>query len=209
MLISAALATTFAGALAVVVVAALGFGHRYGDAKVRLLEKTKTDELNDVRLAIRDGETIPILQNLWNFLNLTNQEMKKVNLELDVSSLKFDVERRERFNHLINDVFRSFKIEAGVKECWDELVQEYGDLGRTMYILSATVAIGGYSAIFLSLTGLLDSLALEVAVVVIIIVVICIILGVYGFSMLSKIGHNLKLYQDAIKKYLVEAPRVM
>src|SRR5438445_4633867 len=136
MLVSPAAATTIVAALTLVVGTAIGFGDRYGDAKAKLLEKARTDELNDIRLAIRDGETIPVLQNLWNFLNLANQEIKKSNLELYVSSFKFDVERRERFNHLINDVFLSFKIEAGVKECWDELVLRYGSLCRSLYALA-------------------------------------------------------------------------
>ena len=208
MLLSAGLATAFVGALAVIVGTTVGFAHRYGDAHSKLLEKTKTDELNDVRLALRDDETIPVVQNLWTFLNLTNQEMKKVDLELDISSLKFDVERREKFNGLINDLFKSFKVEARVKQCWDELVQHYRNIGRTLYALSATAAIGGYSMIILGLTSLLDPFVLQAVVGTIVIGTGCAIIGAYSFSLLGKIGHSLKLYQDAIKKYLVEVPRV-
>src|SRR5256885_9524012 len=117
MLLPAVLAAPFVGALAIIVGTAVAFGRKYGDARESLLAKTKTDELNDLRLAIRDEHTIPTLQNLWEFLNSTNEEMKKIDLELDVSSLKFDVQRRDKFNRLTNDIFQTFKIEAGVKQC--------------------------------------------------------------------------------------------
>src|SRR5439155_18312802 len=208
MLLSAPLATTFAAALALIVGTGIGLGHRYGDAKSKLLDKPKTDQLNEIRLAIRDEETIPILQNLWNFLDLVNQEMKKLSLALDVSSFKFDIERREKVNHLINEIFRSFKAEAGVKQCWDDLVQRYGNLGLTLYTFSAIAGLGGYTTISLGLTGLLDNFGLGATLTSIIITIVCGVLGFYSFALHLNIKNSLKLYQNAVKKYLTEVPRV-
>jgi hypothetical protein len=209
MLLSAALATPFVGALAIIVTTAVLFGRKYGDARESLLAKTKTDELNDLRLAIRDEHTIPKLQDLWEFLNNTNEEMKKIDLELDVESLKFDVQRRDKFNRLTNDIFHAFKIEAGVKQCWDELLIHYASLGRVLYVLGATAALGGYSIVILSLTPVLDSAVTEVIVAAALVILVCLLLGVQSFSLLKRIGRSLKLYQDAVSKYLADVPRVM
>lgn len=208
MLLSSALATPIAGALALAVGVAIAFGRKYGDSRASLHEKTKTDELNELRLAIRDEHTIPIIGRLWAFLDRTNKELKSINLELDIDSLKFDVVRREKFNGFINEVFQSFKTEDEVKRCWSELVSCYSDLSRTLYLLGIVMALGGYSILILSLTSYLDNLPLETLIAVIVTISISAALGIMGYYVLRKIGRSLKLYQNAVNKYVVEVPRV-
>jgi hypothetical protein len=207
MLLSAGLAAAFTGALAILVGTSIGFGHRYGDAKAKLLEKAAT-ELNEVRLAIRDEETIPTLGRLWGYFNQTNQEIKRTGREMDVNSLSVDVERRGRFNDLINDILQSFRNEMVIKKCWDDLLDHYGQAARALYSLAVIAGIGGYSIIILGLTTWLDSLPSETGAMGTVIAVSCSLLAAYSVILRTRIGQKMKVYQDAIKKYLLEVPKL-
>ncbi len=102
MLLTTDLVAAIAVAVGVLVGVCVEFGHRYRDRSTQFLEKPKSDELAEIRLEMRDEETMPILEKLWEFLNKTSQELKKMNREMRVSELSLDTERRGKLNDLVN-----------------------------------------------------------------------------------------------------------
>lgn len=64
----------FSAALVLLIGTAIVFGHRYTTQSSNFDEKSKTDELNEIRMAIRSDTTIPALDKLWRFLVITDQK---------------------------------------------------------------------------------------------------------------------------------------
>ncbi len=204
MLVSTDLVASIAVAVGLLIGASIEFGHRYRDRGASLLEKPKADELAEIRLGMRDEETMPILEKLWEFLNRTNQELRKTNREMKVSELSLDTGRRGKFNDLINDLFQSFKGEIEIKQSLEDLTREYSHLGGALYSIAGIAGFGSYSILILSLTNWLD----PVGSGGFIIALTCSILGIYIVVLLKRVGRKLKVYQDAMKKYLLEVPKL-
>jgi len=119
MLIPFGLAAVIAAAISLLVLASIGFGHRYSDMSSKFHDKPKTDELNDVTLAIRDEDTMPTIEKLWDFLSKTNGEMRRVGAIMVVKDLLYDINRRKELIKLINELAQTFRNETAIRESWE------------------------------------------------------------------------------------------
>jgi len=150
MIVPTELMSVIAGALTLLVVVTIAFGHRYADKSAKLDEKTKIDELNEIRIAMRSDATIPVLDKVWRFLVKRDQKMREEGENFDINSLLYDIEHRDYFNKLINDLERTFRDNASVRETWEDLRALYGKLGNTLYGFGLIVALVGYPLLVLS-----------------------------------------------------------
>ena len=200
--------TVLAAALGVSVAACLAFGHRYGDKSSSLDQKPKTDELNDIRIAMRSGSTILVIKELWGFLVETQKRLKKEGLNMDVGSLLYDTDRRHRFNQLINDLERTFEESVSIKDSWNQLRICYGQLGNALYGFGAVVGVAGYS---LLINETLSSTILSVEqlkAIIAVFAILCILLLAITLRIRQKIVSNETIYKKAKVQYLIEEVRI-
>ncbi len=200
--------TVIAGALAVFVGSAIVFGIRCGDKGSKLDEKSQIDELNEIRMAMRSDATLLAVDRLWQFLTEVNQKMKKERLEMDVSLLLIDVDRREPFNKLLNDVEKTFRDCLNVKDSWNAMKSNYTRLAEILYAYAATIGLIGFSLLCLNLVTptLLSSEGLTVAwTLVLVIGILFLIPLIYIYR---KVALNVAIYQEKKKHYLIDEVKI-
>lgn len=196
------------GALTILVGSTIAFGHRYADKSGKFDEKSKIDELNEIRMAIRSGNTVSILDKIWRFLVETDQQMRKEKLNMDVNSLLYDINRREYFNRLINDLERTFRDDMNIRKTWDNLRLQYRKLGNILYGSAAIEGLVGYPLLILSSqsNSLLSSQQYSLLGVFLVILGI-IFLGLIIYTR-GKIVYNLKIYNGFKNQYLIDELRI-
>ena len=208
MIVPTELVSVFAGVLTLLIAVSIAFGHRYADKSAKLDEKTKIDELNEIRIAMRSDTTIPVLDKIWRFFLETDQKMREESLNFDIHSLLYDIKRREFFNKLINDLERTFKDSASVREAWEDIRLQYGKLGNTLYGFALIVALVGYpllvlSSEFMTLLTPLQCYLLWILLVIVGIIFLALVLYFHGKAMFS-----LKNYKKPKEQYLVDELRI-
>lgn len=202
------------GALTVFVGSVIVFAHRYDDKKGKFDEKSKIDELNEVRMAMRSDTTVSVLDNIWHFLfeidrkMRSNKEDKIVDAPfLKVDILLYDTSTREYFNKLINDLEQTFRDSMNVRNAWDNLRGNYGQLGKVLYLFAAIEGLVGYPLLFF-VSQLNSLLTMEqyylwgVSPFIVAIIFICLIVYILG-----KISHNSEVY-DKFKEKLIDGVRI-
>lgn len=199
------LISVVAGALAVLVGSTLAFGHRYADKSSKFDEKSQSDELNEIRMEMRSDVTVLAIDRLWRFLVEVNQKvnpkMKRDGL-MDVSLLLYDVDQRERFNKLLNDLEKTFKESVNIKEAWVALRFNYGRLGKIFYAYAAMVGLIGFPLLCLSS----QTVAFLSTEHITLLWILLAVLGVLFWGPITyvyrKITSNMMIYQEKRKQYL-------
>ena len=196
------------GALTVLVGSTILLGHRYADKSGKFDQKSKIDELNEIRIAIRSDTTVSALDTIWRFLVETDQKMRREGEEMDVKSLLYDTSRRDYFNRLINDLERTFRDSMNVRKTWDNLRLQYKKLGNILYGGATIAGLAGYPLLFLSSqsTAFL-SLQQYYLLGIFLIIVGIIVLGLVMYTR-GKIVHNMKIYREFKKQYLIDELRI-
>lgn len=208
MALSSDLITVIAAAITLVVGGILAFGYRFSDKSGKYDDKSQSDELNEIRMAMRSDVTVRSLDNLWKFLYESDQQLQKEGRRLDVNLLLLDVYRREPFNKLINDLEQTFTESMKLKEAWIELKKSYGRLGNIFYAYAAVLAATGFPALFLSSDGV-NFFSMETLTLLWVLVII---LGA-GFLIpiimtYQKVRSNRNAYQEKRKQYLIDEVKV-
>jgi len=195
-------------ALTVLVGSTVLFGHRYVDKSGKFDEKSKLDELNEIRMAIRSDTTVSALDTIWRFLVETDQKMRREGEKMDAKSLLYDTSRRDYFNKLINDLERTFRDSMNARKTWDNLRLQYRKLGNILYGSATITGLVGYPLLFLSSqSASFLSLPQYYLLGVFLIIVGIIVLGCIIYTR-GKIEHNLKIYKEFKKKYLIDELRI-
>jgi hypothetical protein len=117
-------------------------------------EKSQTEELNEIRLGMRSDTTLPAVDKLWRFLTEVNRKMKEEKphpRELDVTLLLLDVENRDPFNKLLNDIEKSFENDLHLRGVLTTLKSDYSRLACVFYAYAATIGSLGFLLLFLNL----------------------------------------------------------
>jgi hypothetical protein len=207
MALSPELVSVVAAALTILIGCIIAFGHRCADESGKFDERSKTDELNEIRMAIRADVTILAIDKLWQFLVDTNQKMKKEGSSMDVRLLLYDVIRREPFNKLVNDLEQTFKESMNTKDAWVMLKTSYGRLGKILYVFSATLAFIGYPLLCLS-SQTVTLLSTEQLILSWILIAI---LGIVFLGLIvyihRTIASNRRIYQEK-RQYLVDGVKI-
>ncbi len=201
-------ATILGAALAVTVGVIFAFGHKYTGESAKFDEKSKADELKEIRIAIREDTTVPAINRLWQFLVESEQAFRREGRQFDLGLLFYDVNRREQFNEVINQIERSFRNAMEIRTSWDALRDDYNRLGRTFYALAIVVSVGGYATLIVaSITP-----AVLTSDIVAGIVIIALFAGATFswrlFTTGRKITTNDKQYRDARDRYLIDELRM-
>lgn len=208
MSLSSELVTVIAGALAVFVGSVIVFGIRCADKSSKLDEKPQIDELNEIRMAIRSDATLLAVDRLWRFLTGVNQEMKKEGLEMDVSLLLIDVDRRESFNKLLNDVEKTFRDGLNVKDAWSAMKFNYARLANVLYAYAATIGLIGFSLLCSSVVMPTLLTSEELTIMWTLVVVIGILFLVPLTWIHRKIALNATFYQDRKKQHITDEVKI-
>jgi|SRR6267143_4101335 len=208
MLIPFGLAAVIAAAISLLVLASIGFGHRYSDMSSKFHDKPKTDELNDVTLAIRDEDTMPTIEKLWDFLSKTNGEMRRVGAIMVVKDLLYDINRRKELIKLINELAQTFRNETAIRDSWECVRRHYGRLGRSMYGLAAAAGAGGYPLLIFSSTSFSDTFPTQTSWLWGAPIIIGTLIFLNCFYVRNQLSPCLERYQNAVKKYLIDAVHI-
>jgi hypothetical protein len=154
MALSSELVGVVAGALTVLVGAIFVFGHRFSDKSGNFDEKPQSDELNEIRMKMREETVLPAIDRMWQFLKKTDREMKKEGSserdKMKAGDLLYDINRRELFNRLINELEQSFQDDTKIKEAWLALRSGYARLGKILYACATVLGATGFSLLCLS-----------------------------------------------------------
>lgn len=197
-----------AGALALFVGSVIVFGIRYADKSSKLDEKSQIDELNRIRIAMRSDATLVSVDRLWRFLTEVNQKMKKEGLEMDVSLLLYDVDRRESFNKLLNDVEKTFRDSLNVKDAWSAMKFDYSRLANVLYAYAATVGLIGFSLLCFNVVTptLLSSEELTIGWTLVVVIGILFLVPLTYIH--RKIASNVTTYQERKKQYITDEVKI-
>jgi ABC-type transport system involved in multi-copper enzyme maturation permease subunit len=208
MSLSSELVTVIAGALALFVGSVIVFGIRYADKSSKLDEKSQIDELNRIRMAMRSDATLIAVDRLWRFLTEVHQKMKKEGLEMDVGLLLYDVDRRESFNKLLNDVEKTFRDGLNVKDTWNAMKFNYERLANVLYAYAATIGLVGFSLLCLNVvtSTLLSSEELTIAWTLVVGIGILFLVPLTYIH--RKVALNLTIYQERKKQYFTDEVRI-
>jgi hypothetical protein len=211
MALSPELVGVVAGALAILVGAILVFGHRFSDKSGKFDEKSQSDELNEIRLAMREDTVIKAIDRIWQFLMKTDLEIKKESKSarsLNVRDLPYDINRRDLFNKLINELEQSFQDSAKVKETWLALRSGYGRLGKILYACATVLGALGFPLLCLS-SQTLSLLSLEQLVLLWFVVAILgiLFLGLVVYTH-RQIASNMTVYQTKWRQYRIDDVKV-
>jgi hypothetical protein len=208
MALSSDLITVIAAALTLVVGGILAFGYRCSDKSGKYEDKSQSDELNEIRMAMRSDMTVRSLDNLWKFLSESNQQLQKEGRTLDVNLLLLDVYRREPFNKLINDLEQTFTESMKIKEAWIGLKTSNGRLGNILYTYAAALSVTGFPALFLSSDGV-NLLSMDVlmflwsSVIILGLVFLIPIIITY-----RRVCSSRNAYQEKRKQYLIDEVKI-
>jgi hypothetical protein len=207
MALSSELVGVVAGALAILVGAILVFGHRFSDKSGKFDEKSQSDELNEIRLAMREDTVIKAIDRMWRFLMKTDLEMKKGS-KMNVGDLLYDINRRDLFNKLINELEQSFQDSAKVKETWLALRSGYGRLGKILYACATMLGALGFPLLCLS-SQTLSLLSSEQLVLLWFVVAILgiLFLGLVVYTH-RQIASNMTVYQTKWRQYRIDDVKV-
>jgi len=207
MALSSELVGVVAGALAILVGAILVFGHRFSDKSGKFDEKSQSDELNEIRLAMREDTVIKAIDRMWRFLMKTDLEMKK-EPKMNVGDLLYDINRRDLFNKLINELEQSFQDSAKIKETWLALRSEYGRLGKILYACATVLGALGFPLLCLS-SQTLSLLSSEQLVLLWFVVAILgiLFLGLVVYTH-RQIASNMTVYQTKWRQYRIDDVKV-
>jgi hypothetical protein len=197
-----------AGALAVFVGSVIVFGIRYADKSSKLDEKSQIDELNRIRMAMRSDATLIAVDRLWRFLTEVNQKMKKEGLEMDVGLLLLDVDRRESFNKLLNDVEKTFRDGLNVKDAWSAMKFNYARLANVLYAYAAAIGLIGFSLLCLSSLRPTSLSSEQLTITWTLVVIIGILFLVPLIYTYRKIGSSMRIYQEKKKRYLIDEVKI-
>lgn len=193
--------SAFSVVLGVIVV----FGHRFKDKKDKNAEKSKIDELNEIRLAMRSDETALALDDVYRFID---REMKEKKDETKVDILLYDTTTREYFNKLINSLEKTFRNSMKVRSSWDNLGSNYGKLGNILYCFATIEGIAGYPLLFLWLQQnpffSLQQYYLWVSLMLIVAIVFIVLIWYF----LRRISEYSKVYEEFKEKYLIDEVRI-
>ena len=207
MALSSELVGVVAGALAILVGAILVFGHRLSDKSGKFDEKSQSDELNEIRLAMREDTVIKAIDRMWRFFMKTDLEMKKGS-KMNVGDLLYDINRRDLFNKLINELEQSFQDSAKVKETWLALRSGYGRLGKILYACATVLGALGFPLLCLS-SQTLSLLSSEQLVLLWFVVAILgiLFLGLVVYTH-RQIASNMTVYQAKWRQYRIDDVKV-
>jgi len=157
---------------------------------------------------MRYETTLPSLDNLWRFLIEIDQRMRKSGLNMDIKLLFYDVNYRGSLNKLINDLERTFRDSMNVREAWNNLRLQYGQLGKTLYGLAATAGIVGYSLIIVSSQSVTLLSEQQLSWLWILpVIVVALFLGLM-LHIQGRIHSNVRIYQEAKERYLIDEVRL-
>jgi hypothetical protein len=192
------------GVLTVFVGTTIVFGHRYNDKKEKFDEKSKIDELNEIRMSIRSDTTSSALENIWHFID---EQISGKKIVKRVWELFYETTSRQYFNRLINELEKTFKESMDVRDVWDDLRRKYGQLGRTLYLFGIIEAVLGYPLIaFFALDLFLSAEQYYIwssSLFVVAFVFISIIIHTQ-----RKISHNSEIYEKIKSKYMIDEVRI-
>ena len=136
--------TILLGALTVFAGSTIVFGHRYADKCSKFDEKSKIDELNEIRIEMRADITVFALDKIWRFLLGIDRQRRVKGQDMKIDILLIDTTTRKYFNKLINDLEQTFRDSMNVRNAWDNLRVYYGKLGKILYWFAAIVCLVGY-----------------------------------------------------------------
>lgn len=199
--------TILLGALTVFVGSTIMFGHRYADKCSKFDEKSKIDELNEVRIEMRADTTISALDNIWRFL-LDNIQMRAKDQDMKIDILLSDTTTRKYFNKLINDLEQTFRASMNVRNAWDNLRVYYGKLGKILYWFAAIEGLVGYPLLLFG-SQLNPFLTLQQYYIWggVLFIVAIIFMGLIVYIR-RKISHNSNIYNEIKKKYLIDEVKI-
>jgi len=206
MALSSELVGVVGGALGILVGAIFVFGQRFSDKSGKFGEKSQSDELNIICLAMREDTVIKAIDRMWRFLMET--DLVKKGSKKTVGDLLYDINRRDLFNKLINELEQSFQDSARVKETYLALRSGYGRLGKILYACATVLAALGFPLLCLS-SQTLSLLSSEQLVLLWFAVVI---LGILFLGLViythRQIASNMTAYNAKWKKYRIDDVKV-
>jgi hypothetical protein len=208
MLLSSDLVSLLAVFLIALVGFIIAFAYRFGDKCNKYDEKAQTDELNEIRLAMRSESTVNAINKMWKFLYAADQLVKQ-GLNLDVGVLLVDNVRKEPFNKLINELDQTFRENENVKENWDSIKYGYSRLSKFLYVYAGSFGVACIVPLCLSL----PSVDIIPPVGTIILWVVCAIIGIAFlipiFYFYKKIAQSESAYAEKKKQYITDEVRLI
>jgi len=192
------------GVLTILVGTTIVFGHRYSDKKDKFDEKSKLDELNEIRIEMRLDKTSLALEDVYHFL-YEQLNIKKVVKK--VWELFYETSSRRYINKLINELEQTFRESMNVQNVWDNLRCKYGQMGKVLYLLGAIEALAGYPLIALVAFNSFQSIEQFYLWGIGLFIVAIIFIGLIIYIQ-KKISYNLKIYNEIKKKYLEDGVRI-
>lgn len=200
--------TILLGALTVFVGSTIVFGHRYADKCSKFDEKSKIDELNEVRIEMRADTTVSALDKIWRFLLDINRQMRAKDQDMKIDILLIDTTTRKYFNKLINDLEQTFRDSMKVRNAWDNLRVYYGKLGKILYWFAAIEGLAGYPLLLFG-SQLNPFLTLQQYYIWggVLFILAIIFMGLIVYVR-RKISHNSNIYNEIKKKYLIDEVKI-
>ncbi len=151
--ISGELMSIIGPALGAMVGISFYFGKHHVDKSAKFDDPNQTKEFNDLRLQIRNTETLPVIDKLWNHLNYVHDE-KTRNLDsnnpidIKATDIAYDSEHRHKLNDILNEIAGTIKNDLDVKNAWHRLADDYKKVGHTLFILSGIAGSGFGTLVF-------------------------------------------------------------
>lgn len=140
MIVPTELMPLIAGILALLIGLTIAFGHRCADKSAKQDEKTKIDELNEIRVAMRSKKTIPVLDKIWRLFVEPAQKRRDQNRKFEIDVLLYDTQHA--CMHALNETAKPFFIDpmtfafardlsnvskdGRIRKSYSMLAQDYG-----------------------------------------------------------------------------------
>jgi len=201
--------TVLGGALVVIVGVIFTFGYRFSDKSSKFDGKTQTDELNEIRMAMRSDSTVYAIDKLWAFLTETSDKIGQEGGNFDVTLLLFDTVYRESFNKLINEMERTFTESANIKQAWSGQKCLCWRLGKILYGCAIGLAGFGFPLLVLSSQSSPFPLSADSLILLWILFLAMSIAFIapikYTYDQIVSVA---KIYREKRDKYLVDEVRI-
>ena len=193
------------------------FGKYYFSKSGKFEDKNQLDELNELRIQIRNIETLPAIDKIWKYLDYVYDEKARNRggpnpIEIKATDIAHDNEHRHELHTLLNELTKIIKKDLDVKGVCNKLMEDYRKIGNMLFILVGVLGSG--SVILIFVIPILNLLHIEEPVssyipylwLVLIVVVLTIIFRT--ISLIQKTKSIQRSYYEQRKKYLTEDVRI-
>ena len=184
----------------------------YHDKSGKFEDKDQLEELNELRIQIRNTETLPVIDKLWEYLDHVYDEKTGYlgdsnPINIKATDIAYDHEHRHNLNTLLNELTRIIEKDLDVKGVWNKLMEGYRKISINIFIL-AGVSGSGFVIPILNLLHIDESISSYIPYLWLVQFAVGVTILSRTISLIQKTKSDQRSYSEKRKKYLTEDIRI-